>query len=56
VPISWIDRSDDMGTDRTSSFRLVRLAPSYLLSLVGLLRAGTRQRRMDGRRATVSAA
>jgi dolichol-phosphate mannosyltransferase len=36
VPISWIDRSDDMGA---SSFRLARLAPSYLLSLVGMLRA-----------------
>jgi dolichol-phosphate mannosyltransferase len=39
VPISWIDRSDEMGT---SSFRLARLAPSYLLSLLGILRNGGR--------------
>jgi len=37
VPISWIDRSDEMGT---SSFRLARLAPSYVLSLLGVLRNG----------------
>ncbi|HEX8771024.1 MAG TPA: glycosyltransferase, partial [Acidimicrobiales bacterium] len=35
VPISWINRSDDMGT---SSFRLLRLAPSYVVSLVSVLR------------------
>lgn len=34
VPISWIDRSDDMGA---SSFRLARLAPSYALSLAASL-------------------
>lgn len=43
VPISWIDRSDDMGT---SSFRLVRLAPSYLVSLASVIaRRGSRRRR-----------
>jgi hypothetical protein len=39
VPISWIDRSDEMGT---SSFRLARLAPSYVLSRLGVVRNGAR--------------
>jgi glycosyltransferase involved in cell wall biosynthesis len=34
VPISWINRTDDMGA---SSFRLARLAPSYFLALVRLM-------------------
>ncbi len=46
VPISWIDRSDDMGT---SSFRLARLAPSYLRSLADLLRDGVPAPRDAGR-------
>jgi dolichol-phosphate mannosyltransferase len=40
VPISWIDRTDDMGT---SDFRILRFAPSYLRALVRLLR-GRRRR------------
>lgn len=34
VPMSWINRSDEMGS---SSFRLLRLGPSYLVSLVQVL-------------------
>ena len=35
VPISWIDRTDDMGN---SDFRIFRFAPSYLRALVDLAR------------------
>jgi len=34
VPISWINRSNDMGT---SSFKLLRLAPAYFLALVQMV-------------------
>jgi glycosyltransferase involved in cell wall biosynthesis len=40
VPISWIDRTTEMGT---SSFRLLRLAPSYLAALLSLMRDGRRR-------------
>ncbi len=35
VPISWIDRTDDMGV---SDFRILRFAPSYLRALADLAR------------------
>jgi len=35
VPVSWIDRTDDMGS---SDFRILRFAPSYVRALVDLLR------------------
>jgi dolichol-phosphate mannosyltransferase len=35
VPVSWINRGDDMGA---SSFRLARLAPSYVASLGSVLK------------------
>jgi len=34
VPISWINRSTEMGT---SSFRLLRLAPAYFFALMKIL-------------------
>lgn len=40
VPISWINRTDDMGA---SDFRIFRFAPSYLLALVDLVRAVRRK-------------
>jgi SAM-dependent methyltransferase len=42
VPISWINRTEDMGA---SDFRILRFAPSYLRALVGLLRAAPRRRK-----------
>ena len=42
VPISWINRTDDMGT---SDFRILRFAPSYLRALIRVLRASPRRRR-----------
>ncbi len=39
VPVSWIGRTAEMGA---SSFSLARLAPSYLRSLVAVLRQGRR--------------
>ena len=40
VPISWINRTDQMGA---SSFRLARLGPSYLAALKDMLAAGQRR-------------
>ena len=39
VPISWINRTDDMGT---SDFRILRFAPSYFRALIRLLRSAPR--------------
>jgi dolichol-phosphate mannosyltransferase len=39
VPISWINRTDDMGA---SDFRILRFAPSYLRALARLLRSSRR--------------
>ena len=36
VPVSWINRTDEMGA---SDFRILRFAPSYLRALVRILRA-----------------
>jgi SAM-dependent methyltransferase len=41
VPISWINRTDDMGA---SDFRILRFAPSYLRALIRLLRGAVRER------------
>jgi SAM-dependent methyltransferase len=40
VPISWINRTDDMGA---SSFGILKFAPSYVRALAGLLRAARRR-------------
>jgi len=42
VPISWINRTTDMGT---SSFRLLRLAPDYLFALLRIVRSSKMARR-----------
>jgi dolichol-phosphate mannosyltransferase len=42
VPISWINRTDDMGS---SDFRILRFAPSYLRALIRLLRTAPRKSR-----------
>ena len=42
VPISWINRTIDMGS---SSFRIARLAPSYFWTLIGMLLKSTRERK-----------
>lgn len=49
VPISWINRTIDMGS---SSFRIVKVAPDYFFTLVRLVRGAWRQRqgRKDVRR------
>jgi dolichol-phosphate mannosyltransferase len=38
VPISWINRTEDMGT---SDFRILRFAPSYLRAVLRLLRTSS---------------
>ena len=48
VPISWINRTDEMGV---SSFRVIKFAPSYFLALVRLLGFG-RQRSRSSLRAS----
>ena len=45
VPISWINRTDDMGA---SDFRILRFAPSYLRALVRLLRTAPRNGKACG--------
>jgi glycosyltransferase involved in cell wall biosynthesis len=45
VPISWINRTQEMGT---SDFRILRFAPSYLRALLGLLRTAPRRRALSG--------
>ena len=42
VPISWINRSMDMGS---STFRLAKVAPGYLLALLSILTKSRRQLR-----------
>jgi len=41
VPISWINRTVDMGS---SSFRIVKVAPGYAQALLGMIWQGRRQR------------
>lgn len=41
VPISWIDRTAEMGA---SDFRILRFAPSYLRALLDVMRAARRRR------------
>jgi dolichol-phosphate mannosyltransferase len=41
VPISWINRTMDMGS---SSFRIVKVAPGYAQALLGMIWQGRRQR------------
>jgi len=41
VPISWINRTIDMGS---SSFHIVKVAPDYLFTLLRIVRASLRQR------------
>ncbi|HEY9787936.1 MAG TPA: glycosyltransferase [Candidatus Obscuribacterales bacterium] len=45
VPVSWINRTIDMGS---SSFRLVRVAPNYFMELVSIVRQSW-LRRLKGR-------
>jgi SAM-dependent methyltransferase len=45
VPISWINRTDEMGT---SDFRILRFAPSYLRALIRLLRSAPRKHTASG--------
>ena len=45
VPISWINRTDDMGA---SDFRILRFAPSYLRALMRLLRTAPRNGKTCG--------
>jgi dolichol-phosphate mannosyltransferase len=45
VPISWINRTEDMGT---SDFRILRFAPSYLRAVLRLLRTAPRRRALSG--------
>jgi SAM-dependent methyltransferase/CTP:molybdopterin cytidylyltransferase MocA len=42
VPISWINRTDDMGA---SSFKVVKLGPSYFRALIRLVWAARREQR-----------
>jgi hypothetical protein len=54
VPISWIDRTIDMGS---SSFRIANVAPSYFMALVSIVWKSWRERKqLSLRRATLAAA
>jgi hypothetical protein len=53
VPISWINRTVDMGT---SSFRILRVGPNYLLALWDVIRSSRELARGSQRRLARSAA
>jgi hypothetical protein len=46
VPVSWINRTTDMGS---SSFRTVRVAPSYFMALVRMVWHAARRSRRPSR-------
>jgi 2-polyprenyl-3-methyl-5-hydroxy-6-metoxy-1,4-benzoquinol methylase/glycosyltransferase involved in cell wall biosynthesis len=46
VPISWIDRTIDMGS---SSFRIANVAPSYFMALAGIVWKSWRERKQLSR-------
>lgn len=51
VPISWINRSLEMGS---STFKVAKVAPGYFIALMALIWKGRRQRAVDARQPVLS--